>query len=135
MIERKKTFFAEVAASHSVFSLRQERLRSSDPCGALFLIVETQFFDASPKIVTVSRGENFSQAVDAFSSAGLLSHPAFSNSAAKFSVYAGKIKIGNTSFQSGVSNGNSLCHQHGTSTANPSVTIYEGLRERRLQES
>jgi UPF0755 protein len=94
-----------------------------------FLLWKPNSFDASPKIVTVSRGENFSQAVDAFSSAGLLSHPAFFKLSGKIFGYAVKIKIGKYSFQSGVSNREILyAISTGTSTANPSVTIYEGLR-------
>jgi len=69
-----------------------------------FLLWKPNSFDASPKIVTVSRGESFSQAVDAFSSAGLLSHPALFKLSGKIFGYAGKIKTGKYSFQSGVSN-------------------------------
>jgi UPF0755 protein len=94
-----------------------------------FLLWKPNSFDASPRIVTVSRGESFSQAVDAFSSAGLLSHPALFKLSGKIFGYAGKIKIGKYSFQSGVSNREILyAISTGTSTANPSVTIYEGLR-------
>lgn len=94
-----------------------------------FLLWEPNSFDSSPKIVTVSRSESFSQAVDAFSSAGLLSHPSLFKLSGKIFGYAGKIKIGKYSFQSGVSNREILyAISTGTSTANPSVTIYEGLR-------
>ncbi len=94
-----------------------------------FLLWEPNSFDASPKIVTISRGEGFSQAVDAFSSAGLLFHPTFFKISGKIFGYGGKIKIGKYSFQSGVSNREILyAISTGTSTANPSVTIYEGLR-------
>ena len=86
-------------------------------------------FDPSPKIVTVSRGENFTQVVDAFASAGLVSHPALFRISGKLFGYAGKIKIGKYSFQSGASNREILSAiSTGTSMANPSVTVYEGLR-------
>ncbi len=94
-----------------------------------FLLWEPNSFDGSPKIVTVSRGESFSQAVDAFSSAGLVSYPVLFKLSGKIFGYAGKIKVGKYSFQSGVSNREILyAISTGTSTANPSVTIYEGLR-------
>jgi UPF0755 protein len=94
-----------------------------------FLLWEPNSFDPSPKIVTVSRGENFTQVVDAFSSAGLLSRPLFFKISGRAFGYAGKIKVGKYSFQNGVSNREILfAITTGTSTANPSVTIYEGLR-------
>jgi len=97
--------------------------------GLYFLLWESNSFDPSPKIVTVSRGETFAQAVDAFSSAGLLTHPALFKLSGKVFGYASKIKVGKYSFQSGVSNREILyAISTGTSTANPSVTIYEGLR-------
>ena len=97
--------------------------------GLYFLLWKSNSFDPSPKIVTVNRGESFSQAVDAFSSAGLLSHSAFFKLSGKIFGYAAKIKVGKYSFQSGVSNREILyAISTGTSTANPSVTIYEGLR-------
>ncbi|HTY10763.1 MAG TPA: endolytic transglycosylase MltG [Bacteroidota bacterium] len=94
-----------------------------------FLLWESNSFDPSPKIVTVSRGESFSQAVDAFSASGLLNHPTLFKISGKVFGYAGKIKIGKYSFTSGMSNREILyAISTGTSTANPSVTIYEGLR-------
>jgi UPF0755 protein len=97
--------------------------------GLYFLLWESNSFDPSPKIVTVSRGETFAQAVDAFSSAGLLTHPALFKLSGKVFGYASKIKVGKYSFQTGVSNREILyAISTGTSTANPSVTIYEGLR-------
>ena len=97
---------------------------------ALYLMMwEPNSFEPSPKIVTVNRGENFSQVVDAFASSGLVAHPALFKIAGKAFGYGGKIKIGKYSFQSGVSNREILyAISTGTSTANPSVTIYEGLR-------
>lgn len=96
----------------------------------LYLMMwEPNSFEPSPKIVTVSRGENFSQVVEAFASSDLISHPALFRISGKVFGYAGKIKIGKYSFQSGVSNREILyAISTGTSTANPSVTIYEGLR-------
>ncbi len=94
-----------------------------------FMLWESNDFDPSPKIVTVSRGESFSQVVDAFGSSGLISHPSLFRMSGKIFGYAGKIKVGKYSFQSGVSNREILAAiSTGTSTANPSVTIYEGLR-------
>ncbi len=94
-----------------------------------FLLWKPNLFEASPKIVTVNRGESFAQVVDVFSSAGVLSHPALFRISGKIFGYAGKIKIGKYSFPSGVSNREILyAISTGTSTANPSVTIYEGLR-------
>jgi len=93
------------------------------------LLWESNAFDVSPKIVTISRGENFSQVVQTFSSEGLLSHPSLFKMSGRIFGYAGKIKIGKYSFASGVSNYDILyAISTGTSTANPEVTIYEGLR-------
>ena len=94
-----------------------------------FLLWEPNTFESSPKIVTVSRGENFTQVVDAFSSAGVISHSMLFKVSGKLFGYAGKLKIGKYSFPSGASNREILyAISTGTSTANPEVTIYEGIR-------
>ena len=93
------------------------------------LLWEPNSFTQSSAIVTVSRGESFSQVVDAFTSAGIISHPTIFKISGKLFGYAGKIKIGKYSFQNGASNREILyAISTGTSTANPAVTIYEGLR-------
>ncbi|MGA7160087.1 MAG: endolytic transglycosylase MltG [Bacteroidota bacterium] len=94
-----------------------------------FLLWSPNSFDASPRIVTVNRGESFAQTVDAFSSAGILSHPVLFRISGKIFGYAGSIKVGKYTFQTGVSNREILyAITTGRSTANPSVTIYEGIR-------
>ena len=94
-----------------------------------FLLWEANSVQPSPSIVTISRGENFAQVVDAFVNAGLVNHPALFKISGKLFGYAGKIKIGKYSFADGVSNRQILyAISTGTSTANPEVTIYEGLR-------
>lgn len=86
-------------------------------------------FYPSPKIIPVSRGETFGQSVEALKSSGIVAHPALFRIAGRLFGYAGKIKIGKYSFASGVSNRDILyALSTGTSTANPAVTIYEGLR-------
>ena len=100
---------------------------------AYFLLLEANTFEPSPLIVTVSRGETFGQVVDAFASAGLLNHPTLFKISGKLFGYAGKIKIGKYSFQNGASNREILyAISTGTSTANPEVTIYEGLRSAQI---
>ncbi|HTX19463.1 MAG TPA: endolytic transglycosylase MltG [Bacteroidota bacterium] len=98
--------------------------------GAVFLLLwMPNSFAPSPAVVTVSRGESFGQVVDAFAAAGVVNHPLFFKVAGRLFGYAGKIKIGKYSFQSGVSNHAMLyAISTGTSTANPEVTIFEGLR-------
>ena len=94
-----------------------------------FLLWESNSFEISPMIVTVSRGESFAQVVDAFAAAGLVNHPMLFKISGRLFGYGGKIKIGKYSFQNGVSNRGILyAISTGTSTANPEVTIYEGLR-------
>lgn len=98
-------------------------------CTFYFLLWEPNSFPQSSAVVTVSRGESFPQVVDAFASAGILSHPTLFKVSGKLFGYAGRIKIGKYSFQSGASNHEILyAISTGTSTANPAVTIYEGLR-------
>lgn len=96
----------------------------------LYVILwEPNTFAPSPKIIPISRGETFAQAVDALTAAGVVGHPALFKIAGKFFGYAGKIKVGKYSFESGVSNREILyAITTATSTANPAVTIYEGLR-------
>jgi len=90
-------------------------------------------YESSPKIVTISRGENFAQVVDAFTASGLLNQPFLFKISGRLFGYAGKIKIGKYSFQSGVSNREILyAISTGTSTANPAITIYEGLRDTQI---
>ena len=94
-----------------------------------FLLWQSNTFEVSPKIVPVSRGETFGQVADALNSAGVLTHPSLFKLSGKLFGYAGKLKIGKYSFHSGMSNRELLyAISTGTSTANPAVTIYEGIR-------
>jgi UPF0755 protein len=80
-------------------------------------------------VIPISRGETFAQAVDALAAAGLIGHPALFKLGGKVFGYAGKIKVGKYSFTSGVSNREILyAISTATSTANPAVTVFEGLR-------
>ena len=93
------------------------------------LLWQSNTFESSPKIVPVSRGESFGQVVDALNSAGILANPTLFKLSGKLFGYAGKLKVGKYSFQSGMSNREILyAISTGTSTANPAVTIYEGIR-------
>ena len=97
---------------------------------ALFSAVGTQLFDASPKIVTVSRGEKLcsSQSMHLHRRAFSLIRRC-SESAEKFSAMPERSRSGNTVFKAASRTGKfSMPSAPGTSTANPSVTIYEGLR-------
>lgn len=99
-----------------------------------FLLWESNSVQPSPSIVTISRGENFAQVIDAFTNAGLINHPVLFKIGGKLFGYAGKIKIGKYSFADGVSNRQILyAISTGTSTANPEVTIYEGLRSAHVE--
>lgn len=94
-----------------------------------FVLWEPNTFDPSPKVIPISRGETFAQAVDALASAGVIEHPALFSLGGKVFGYAGKIKVGKYSFSSGMSNREILyAISTATSTANPAVTIFEGLR-------
>jgi UPF0755 protein len=67
--------------------------------------------------------------VDALTLAGVIEHPALFKLGGKVFGYAGKIKVGKYSFSSGVSNRAILyAISTATSTANPAVTVFEGLR-------
>jgi UPF0755 protein len=67
--------------------------------------------------------------VDALASAGVIEHPALFKLGGKIFGYAGKIKVGKYSFSSGMSNREILyAISTATSTANPAVTVFEGLR-------
>jgi UPF0755 protein len=94
-----------------------------------FVLWEPNTFVPSPKVIPISRGETFAQAVDALAAAGLIGHPALFKLGGKVFGYAGKIKVGKYSFTSGVSNREILyAISTATSTANPAVTVFEGLR-------
>ena len=98
-----------------------------------FLLLDSNSFESSPMIVTISKGESFAQVVDAFATAGLINHPILFKISGRLFGYAGRIKIGKYSFQNGVSNRGILyAISTGTSTANPEVTIYEGLRSAQI---
>ncbi len=94
-----------------------------------FVLWEPNTFVPSPKIIPINRGETFAQAVDALASAGVIEHPSLFKLGGKVFGYAGKIKVGKYSFSSGVSNREILyAISTATSTANPAVTVFEGLR-------
>lgn len=119
--DRPKSYFIPSVAAAVAFGLAVILL--------YFMLLEANTFDPAPKIIPISRGESFAQAVDALTAAGVLEHPALFKIAGKLFGYAGKIKVGKYSFESGVSNRKILyAISTATSTANPAVTIYEGLR-------
>ena len=94
-----------------------------------FVLWEPNTFAPTPKVIPISRGETFTQAVDALASAGVIEHPVLFKLGGKLFGYAGKIKVGKYSFSSGMSNREILyAISTATSTANPAVTVFEGLR-------
>ncbi len=93
------------------------------------LLLLPNSFSPSPKIIAISRGESFVHVVDTLAESDVIHDPKLFHILGRALGFSGRLKVGKYSFESGVSNLRILLDiTEGKSTANPEVTIYEGLR-------